>query len=123
MEQEFDTKGNNWGPLREGTFDYRIEESFSIGDKGLVKLKLSYEDEQGPDSGEVSLFPNEMGPLFEILGWKRTAAKKYKGDPDLAVGQYFKATCVKESSKKDLTKSYLKLRDFQKSSKADDISF
>jgi len=123
MEQEFDTRGNNWGPLREGTFDYKIEESFSKSDKGFIKLKLSYEDADGPDSGEISMFPNELGPLFDLLGWKRVEAKKYKGDPDLAVGKFFKATCIKEPSKTDASKSYMKLRDIQKSDKTDDISF
>jgi hypothetical protein len=123
MEQIFDTKGNNWGSLREGTFDYRIEEPFSTNEKGLVKLKLSYEDENGPDSGEISLFPNELVALFELLGWKRIEAKKYKGDSDLAVGKFFKAKCVKEPSKKDMSKSYMRLHDIGKSDKADDISF
>jgi hypothetical protein len=122
-EEIFDTRGNNWGPLKEGDYDYRIEEPFSKGDKGFVKLKLSYEDTNGPDSGEISLFPNEMGDLFELLGWKRVEAKKYKGDPALAIGKYFKATCIKEPSKTDMSKSYMKLRNFRKSDKTDDIDF
>lgn len=123
MEEIIDTRGNFWGPLREGTFDYRIEEPFKKSEKGFYIFKLSYEDKNGPDSGEISMFPNELGPLFDLLGWKRVEAKKYKGDPDLAVGKYFKATCFKEPSKSDLTKLYMRLKDFQKSDKAEDIPF
>lgn len=123
MEEIIDVSGSFWGPLKEGTYDYRIEDTPRKDSKGMYLWKLSYQWEGQPEAGEIRLFANQMGELLEVLGFKKVEAKKFKWDPDLAVGKFFKATAYKEPDKKDLSKSYVRLKDVQKSEKTDDISF
>jgi len=123
MQETIDVSGNFWPPLKEGSYDFRIEEAPIKDQKGLYRWKLSYEWEKQPEAGEIKLFANQMNDLLTVLGCQKTAPHKFTWDPDTVVGQHFKATVYKEPDKNDLSKSYVRLKDFQKSNTSDDIPF
>lgn len=109
MLEEIDTNSNfsNEG-IPDGRYTFRI---LDIRTNGLLRIfGLSYD---GGKEADQIFFDNQLGALLKCLGCKETSKGKYILDSDKTIGDVFKATVYHEPDKKDKTKIYQRMKDFE----------
>ena len=111
-EEIIDVGGQFWPKLKEGTFVYTIEKPPVKNEGNRYVWKLSYVFKGQPECGEIQLFPNQMADLLGVLGFTKTDAQKYRWDAETCPNKKFKATAYNESDPKDLSKIYVRLKDY-----------
>lgn len=110
--------------IPDGNYDFTVQ---SVARKE-IKGKKAYEWilNYGKDSqGKVLMWPNQVGPLLALLGAKEDAEKKghYLWETEMMTGRTFKATISHDPDKKDPSKIYQNMKNFQKSEKVEDSPY
>lgn len=108
MEEIIDTNGQYGNKeLPEGKNTFRITRFKKNGK--LYIFTLSYD---GGSEGEQVFFASNIGPLLKVLGCKEAEKGLYIFDSDKVIGATFTGTVVREASKKDKSKVYQNMKDF-----------
>ena len=110
MEEIIDTNyvggfGNKEIP--DGKYTFRIK-GFKKNGKMYI-FTLIYD---GDMQGEQVFFAGNIGPLLKVLGCKEATKGVYIFDSELVLGSQFTATVCHEANKKDPTKIYQNMKDF-----------
>ncbi len=92
-----------------------------ISGKKAYEWTLAHEDGEG----KVLTWPSQVGPLLIILGAKEDPQKKghYLWETDLMAGKTFKATITHDADKKNPSKVYQNMKDYEKSNEAERTPF
>jgi len=107
MIEEIDTNNNfDSKKIPDGVHSFRIV-NFKKH-KNLYIFTLSYDGVEG----EQTFFGNQMGDFLKCLGCKESKKGVYIFDSELVLGGVFKATVYQEADKKDPTKIYQRMKDF-----------
>lgn len=114
--------------IPDGNYDFEIQKVVrkEIKGKKAYEWSLEYAGKEGTEIGRVLTWPNQVGPLLAILGAKEDAEKKghYIWETDMMAGKMFKATISHDADKKNPSKVYQNMKDFQKSDQEEkDIPF
>lgn len=120
-----DTNSQFNDDIPDGTYDFEIEKVLAKEIKGKkgYEWHLDYKDAQGNDaSGQVLMWPNQIGDLLRLLGCKEGEKGKFDWETELMQGKTFKATIVHEKGKKS-DKIYCNIKDFKASKNTDDVPF
>jgi hypothetical protein len=75
----------------------------------LYIFPLSYDDGQ---EGEQVFFGNQMGEFLKCMGCEESKKGIYIFDSDKVIGGSFKATVYREVDKKDSSKIYQRMKNF-----------
>lgn len=67
----------------------------------------------GDQEGEQVFFASNIGPLLKALGCKEAEKGLYIFDSDKVLGSAFKATVYRGENKKDPSKPYQNMKDFE----------
>lgn len=108
MQEIIDTNSDYSGKdIPEGKNTFRVLK-FKKNGKMYI-FTLSYD---GGKEGDQVFFAGTVGPLLKVLGCKESAKGVYILDTDTVLGASFSATVYLEPSKKDATKIYRNMKDF-----------
>lgn len=121
-----DTNGQFNDDIPNGTYTFRVFKCVgkNIKDKKGYEWTLDYVNADGdPAQGKVLTWPNQIGELLRVLGCKETKAGVFEWQTDLMEGQTFKATITHDPNKKDPSKIYMNMKDFQKAEESADAPF
>lgn len=110
MEEIIDTNfkgGFSKQEIPDGKNTFRITR-FKKNGKMYI-FTLTYDGDQEADQ---VFFSSNLGPLLKVLGCKEAEKGLYIFDSDKVIGATFTATVVHEASKKDASKVYQNMKDF-----------
>lgn len=108
MQEIIDTNSKFAGKdIPEGKNTFRVA-SYKKNDKMYI-FTLSYD---GGKQGEQVFFSSDIAPLLKAVGCKESAPGIYILDTDIVLGAQFTALVYREANKKDPTKIYQKMKDF-----------
>lgn len=93
--------------IPEGRNTFRVI-NFKKNEKMYI-FTFSYD---GGKEGDQVFFASNLGPFLKILGCKESAPGVYILDTEVVLGKSFTATLFLEPSKKDATKMYRNMKDF-----------
>lgn len=124
MTQEMtDTTSQFNDSIPDGVHDFEIMLVVRKDIKGKKAYEWTLEYEDG--EGKVLTWPNQVGPLLALLGAKEDPDKKghYLWETEMMQGKTFKATISHDPDKKNPSKVYQNMKDFQTSERPDDVPF
>lgn len=108
MIEQIDTNSNFAGKeIPEGRNTFRVT-NFKKNEKMYI-FTLSYDNGK---EGDMVFFSSNIGPLLKVLGCKESAKGIYILDTGVIMGVAFTATVFLEPNKKDKTKIYRNMKDF-----------
>ena len=108
MIEEINTNSNfEDAKIPDGVHSFRVLDFRKRGN--LYIFPLSYDDGQ---EGEQVFFGNQMGEFLKCMGCEESKKGIYIFDSDKVIGGSFKATVYREADKKDPSKDYQRMKDF-----------
>lgn len=126
MTQEATDTNSQFGDnIPDGTYDFEIIQVVRKEIKGKKAYEWTLEDESNEITGKVLTWPSQIGPLLVILGAKEDPNNKghYLWETELMAGKTFKATISHDADKKNPSKVYQNMKDFQPSAQAEVTPF